>query len=67
MHFAFWTIHFLEVNEKPKNSLIIQCIGTPYSPTCFGTLKCHYQGVKRDPAETGAQGGGKLTNILKYY
>jgi hypothetical protein len=27
--------------EKPPNALIIQCIGTQYSPTCFGTLKCH--------------------------
>jgi hypothetical protein len=39
------------VNEKPTNALIIHCIGTQYSPTCFGTLKCHHQGVKYDPAE----------------
>jgi hypothetical protein len=41
--------------KKPTNSLIIQCIDTQYSPTCFGTLKCHNQGVKHDPAEIGAQ------------
>jgi hypothetical protein len=46
---------FGEVNEKPTNALIIQCIGTAYSPTCFGTLKCHHQGVKHDLAEIGAQ------------
>jgi hypothetical protein len=28
---------------------------TQYSPSCFGTLKCHHQGVKHDPAEIGAQ------------
>jgi hypothetical protein len=48
-------MHFLKVNEKPTNALIIQCIGTQYSPACFGTLKCHHQGVKHDPAETDAQ------------
>jgi hypothetical protein len=47
------------VNEKPRNALIIQCIGTQHSPTCFGTLKCHHQGVKHDPAEIGAQFRGK--------
>jgi hypothetical protein len=34
--FAFWTMQFLKVNEKPTNALIIQYIGTQYSPTCFG-------------------------------
>jgi hypothetical protein len=43
------------VNENPTNASIIQYIGTQYSPTCFGTLKCHHHGVKRDPAEIGAQ------------
>jgi hypothetical protein len=43
------------MNEKPTNALIIQCICTQYSPTCFSTLKCHHQGVKHDPAEIGAQ------------
>jgi hypothetical protein len=57
--FPFWTIHFLKVNEKPTNVLIFQCIGTRYSPTCSGTLKCHHQGVKHDPAEIGAQFRGK--------
>jgi hypothetical protein len=47
-------MRFLKVNEKVTNALIIQCIGTQYSPTCFGTLKCHHQGVKHDPVETGA-------------
>jgi hypothetical protein len=45
----------IDVNEKPTNALIIQCIGTQYSARCFGTLKCHHQGVKHDPTETGAQ------------
>jgi hypothetical protein len=48
-----------KVNNKPTNALIIQCIGTQYSPTCFGTLKCHHQGVKHDPAEIGAHCRGK--------
>jgi hypothetical protein len=48
-------MYFLKVNEKPTNILIIQYIGTQYSPTCFGTLKCHNQGVNHDPAEIGAQ------------
>jgi hypothetical protein len=48
-------MHFLKVNKEPTNALTIQCIGTQYSPTCFGTLKCHHQGVKHDPAETDAQ------------
>jgi hypothetical protein len=43
------------LNEKPTNALIIQYIGTQYSPTCFGTLKCHHQGIKHDAAEIGAQ------------
>jgi hypothetical protein len=37
------------MKEKPTNALIIQCIGTKYSPTCFGTLTCHHQGVKYYP------------------
>jgi hypothetical protein len=48
--FLFWTMRFLKVNEKPTNSLIIQCISTQYSPTCFGTLKFHHQALKYDPA-----------------
>jgi hypothetical protein len=46
------------VNEKPTNALIIQCIGTQYSPICFDTLKCHHQGVKHDPTEIGGDGEG---------
>jgi hypothetical protein len=32
------------VNDKPTDALIIQCIGTDYPPTCFGTLTlcCSY-------------------------
>jgi hypothetical protein len=41
------------MNEKPTNALIVECICTQYFPACFGTLKYHHQGVKRDPAETG--------------
>jgi hypothetical protein len=48
-------MYFVKVNEKPTNALLIQCIGTQYSTTCFGTLKYHHQGVKHDPAEIGAQ------------
>jgi hypothetical protein len=51
------------VNEKPTNVLIIQCIGTQYSPTRFGTLKCHHQGVKHDPPEIGCQCSGKQRRI----
>jgi hypothetical protein len=49
-NFTFWTMHFLKVNEKPTNALTIKYIGTQCFPTCFGTLKCHHQGVKHDPA-----------------
>jgi hypothetical protein len=51
------------MNEKPTNALIIPCIDTQYSPTCFGTLKCHHQGDKHDPDEIGAQCHGKLKNV----
>jgi predicted secreted protein len=37
--FAFWTMHFLKVNEKQTNSLTIQYIGIQQSPTCFGIPK----------------------------
>jgi hypothetical protein len=47
------------VNDKPANALILQFIDTRHSPRCFGTLKCHHQGVKHDPAETGAKCRGK--------
>jgi hypothetical protein len=62
-------MHFLKVNENPANALIIQCIGTQYYPTCFGTLKCHYQGVKHEPAEKGAQCRGKQRRMgaVLYY
>jgi hypothetical protein len=51
------------VNEKPTNTLIIQSIGSQYSPTCFGTLKCHHQGIKHDPAEIGAQCRGRQSKM----
>jgi hypothetical protein len=40
--------------KKPTNSVILQCIDTRHSPTCFGTLKCHHQEVNHHPAEIGA-------------
>jgi hypothetical protein len=46
-------MHFLEVNEKPTNALIIQCTDTQHSHTCFDTLECHHQGAQHDAAETG--------------
>jgi hypothetical protein len=55
------------VNEIPTNTLIIRCIGTQHSPTCFGTLKCHHQGVKRDHAEIGAQCRGKQRKMGALY
>jgi hypothetical protein len=55
LFFSFCTMHFLKVNEKPTNALMIQCIGIQYSLTCHGTLKCHHRGVKHDTAEKGAQ------------
>jgi hypothetical protein len=44
-------IQLQQVSEIPTNALIIQCIGTQYSPICFGTLKNHHKGVIHDPAE----------------
>jgi hypothetical protein len=55
------------VNEKPTKALIVQCIGTQYSATCFGILKCHFQGVKNDPAEIGAQCRGKQRRMGAVY
>jgi hypothetical protein len=52
---AFRTVHFLKVNKKQTNALIIQCTDTQHTPTCFGTLKYHHQEIKHDPAEIGAQ------------
>jgi hypothetical protein len=60
-------MYVLKVNEEPTNSLIIQCIGTQYSPTCFGTLNCHHQGVKHDPDEIGAQCRGKHRRMGAVY
>jgi hypothetical protein len=72
-NFSFWQIeikvlqfirkHLVKVNEKPTNVLTIQCIGTQ-SPTCFGILQCHHQGVKHDPAEIGAKWREKLKNMF---
>jgi hypothetical protein len=47
--------NILKANEKPTNALIFQYIDTRHSPTCFGTLKCHHQGINHDPAEIGAK------------
>jgi hypothetical protein len=55
------------VNENPTNALIIQYIGSQYSPTCFGTLKFHHQGVKYDPVEIGAQCRGKQRRMEAVY
>jgi hypothetical protein len=52
---------------KKTNSLIIQCVDTQYSPTCFGTTKCHHQGSKHDPAEIGAQCCGKQRRMEAGY
>jgi hypothetical protein len=46
-------MHF-KANKNPTNTLIFQCVGIQYSPTCFGTLKYYHQGVKHDSAERGA-------------
>jgi hypothetical protein len=46
---------FSEVNKEPTNTLIIRCISTHYSPTCFGILGCHHQGDICDPTEMCAQ------------
>jgi hypothetical protein len=43
------------VNKKTTNAVTFQCIDARHSPTCFGTLKCHNQGVNHDPAEMCAQ------------
>jgi hypothetical protein len=45
----------VKVNEKPTNAVILQCIDTRHSPTCFGNIKCHNQGGNHDPADVGAQ------------
>jgi hypothetical protein len=37
-----------------------------HSPTRFGTLKCHHQGVNHDPAEIVAQCCRNLKDMLKY-
>jgi hypothetical protein len=41
--------------KESTNAVILQCIDTRHSPTGFGTLKCHHQGVNHDPSEIGAQ------------
>jgi hypothetical protein len=60
-------MHFLKVHEKPTPALNIQCIGTQYSPTYFGTLNCHHKGVKHDPAEIGVQCHGKQRKMGAVY
>jgi hypothetical protein len=51
--------------KKPSNAIILQCVDTRNSPTCFGTSKCHHQGVNHDPAEISAQ-CSNLNGMLKY-
>jgi hypothetical protein len=60
-------MHFLKVNEKPTSALIIHCIGTQYSPTCFGTLKCHHRELKHDPAGIGTQCRGNQRRMEAVY
>jgi hypothetical protein len=52
--------------KKPTNAVILQRIDNRDSPICFGTLKCHHQGVNRGPAEIGAQCCGNLKGGSKY-
>jgi hypothetical protein len=59
-------MHFLKLNEKTTNASIIQCIETQYSPTCFGTLKRHHQGVKHDPVKIGVKCRGKRFKVPKH-
>jgi hypothetical protein len=53
--------------KKQTDTLIIQCIDTQPSPTCFDTLKGHHQGIKHDPAEKGAQCREKQTWMEAVY
>jgi hypothetical protein len=53
--------------NRSTNALIVQCIGTQHSHTFFGTLKCHHQGVKHDPAEISAQCRGKQGRVGTVY
>jgi hypothetical protein len=48
-------------------NLISQYIGTQYSPTRFGTLKCHHQGVQHYPAEIDAKCRGKQRRMGAVY
>jgi hypothetical protein len=57
--------HNIMVKGKPTNALTIQCAGTQHSATCFGTLKCHIQGVNHDPAEIGVQCRRNIKDWLK--
>jgi hypothetical protein len=40
----------VKVNKKTPNGLILLCIDTRNSSTCFSTLKFHHQGVNHVPA-----------------
>jgi hypothetical protein len=48
-------VHFLKVDEKQTNALILQYIDTRHSSTCSGILNYHNQGGNHDPAEIDAQ------------
>jgi hypothetical protein len=49
-NFAFWTMLF-KMSKTPTNASLIQCIGASYTPTRFGILECHHQGVRYEHAE----------------
>jgi hypothetical protein len=53
--FHFGPCILIRWTKQPRNALIIQCIDTLHSPTCFGTLKCRNQEINHDPAEIGTQ------------
>jgi hypothetical protein len=52
--------------KKPTTAVIFHCIDTGHSAACFGTSKCHHQGVNHDPAEIGAQCCRNQKDRLKY-
>jgi hypothetical protein len=52
--------------KKPTNPVILHYVDTRHSRTCFGTIKCHYQGLNHDPAEIDAQCCRNLKGRLKH-
>jgi hypothetical protein len=43
--------HMYCKRKRPTNASLIQCNGVYYTPTCFGILECHHQGVRYEHAE----------------